>query len=96
MVVGEGSIDLGAETGQLTLVPKPHTASPLSTAATVLVTGPLAAPDVNIDKTSLVISAMSAIAKKVDRVTQSRRAWRWLRGKKAEPTLCEKFLEFGS
>ena len=50
-------------------------------------TGPLAAPDVRIDKTGLVLSAMSAIVDKLDGVTQVRRAWRWLRSEKSEPTI---------
>jgi hypothetical protein len=92
-VVGEGSIDLGAETVQLRLLPRPRQAGPVSTAATVQVTGPLTRPSVEIETGSLVTSSAKALLKNVGGATRLRRASRWLRGKPAEPTLCEKLLE---
>ena len=93
VVVGEGSIDLDAQTLQLRLLPRPRKASSLSTAATVQVTGPLTAPAVRVEKGSLITSSTAALLKNVGEVARLRRAWRWLRGKRAAPTLCEKLLE---
>jgi uncharacterized protein involved in outer membrane biogenesis len=93
VVVGEGSIDLDAQTLQLRLLPRPRKASSLSTAATVQVTGPLTAPAVRVEKGSLITSSTAALLKNVGEVARLRRAWRWLRGKRAAPTLCEELLE---
>jgi hypothetical protein len=93
VIVGEGSIDLGAETVQLRLLPKPHRASLLSTAATVQVTGPLRRPTVSTEKGSLVTSSTAALLKSVSQSTRLRQSWRRLRDRKAEPTLCERLLE---
>ncbi len=82
-----------AETLQLRLLPRPWKASPLSTAATVQATGPLTAPAVKIEKGSLATSSTAALLENVGGTARLRRAWHWLRGKQAEPTLCEKLLE---
>ena len=89
---GEDSIDLGTETVQMRLLPKPHRASLLSTAATVQVTGSLRKPTVKTEKGSLVTSSTAALLKGVGGVTRLRQSWRWLRDRKAKPTLCERLL----
>ncbi len=78
---------------QLRLLPKPHRASLLSTAATVEVTGPLRKPAVSTDKGSLVTSSTAALLKNVTGATRLRQSWRWLRDPKGEPTRCERLLE---
>ncbi len=91
VIAGEGSVDLGTETLDLRLVPKPRHASPLSTAVTVRVEGPLTHPTVKIVKGSLVTSTTKAIVKNIGSVTGARLAWRKL-GRRSEDPLCAKLL----
>jgi uncharacterized protein involved in outer membrane biogenesis len=91
VIVGEGKVDLGAETLDLRLVPTPRRAGPLSTAVTAKVTGPLTHPKVKMEKGTLVTSTTKAIVKNIASVTGMRLAWRKL-GRGAGHPLCAKLL----
>ena len=88
LIAGEGDIDLGRETIDLRLIPKPRRASPISTAATVLIKGPLTNPVVRTQAGSLVTSTTAALVENIGSVTGVRWLSRTLRGKSSEETLC--------
>jgi uncharacterized protein involved in outer membrane biogenesis len=90
--LGEGQIDLGAETIQLRLVPKPRKASLLSTAATVQVAGPLTRPKVKIEKRSLVTSTTKAIFGNVTSAPGVRQVWERLGRSAPVGSPCAKLL----
>ncbi len=76
--VGEGQVDLAAEMIELRLVPKPHKASLLSTAATLRVVGPLTDPEVKVVKRSLVTSATKAIFANLASASGAHQIWQRL------------------
>jgi hypothetical protein len=88
VIVGEGEIDLDAETLDLRLIPSPRGASIFSTAATVQVSGALTDPSVHIEKGSLVTSTTEAIVKRVASVSGVRWLWRKVWGDTSEGSLC--------
>ena len=61
-VLGSGSIDLGTERLDLTLVPKTRSTSPVALRSPFHVTGTLAQPVVGIDKGRLVARGLGALA----------------------------------
>jgi hypothetical protein len=73
--VGEGQIDLGVETIDLRLVPKPRKAGPFSTAATVRVVGPLTGPEIKVNKRSLVTSTTRAVFGNLASASGARLLW---------------------
>jgi hypothetical protein len=90
VVYGKGQVDLGRETVELVLVPRPRRRSPLSTAATVRVKGPLRDPNVQVDKASLVTSTAGAIVGSVATLSGARQVWSYLHG--SEPSPCDRVL----
>ena len=71
---------------------RPRSASPLSTAATVRVTGSLTAPNVRTVASSLATSTTRAIVGSVASVTGARLAWRKLRGGASDQSACAALL----
>jgi uncharacterized protein involved in outer membrane biogenesis len=78
-IVGEGSVDLKAETLDLRFTPRVHEPGLVSIAATVEVSGPIADPGVSPIRQSMVTSALLAVyrnvlrpAKALDRILRRR------------------------
>jgi hypothetical protein len=91
VIVGEGNVDLGAETLDLRLVPTPRRASLLSTAVTTKVEGPLTHPKVTTVKGTFVTNTTKAVVKNIRAATGVPLAWRKLGGNSEHP-LCAKLL----
>jgi uncharacterized protein involved in outer membrane biogenesis len=91
VIVGEGNVDLRAETLDLRLVPTSRHASPFSTAVTAKVEGPLTHPKVTTVKGTLVTNTTKAIVKNIGAATGIPLAWRKLGGNSEHP-LCAKLL----
>jgi uncharacterized protein involved in outer membrane biogenesis len=96
LIAGKGWVDLGDETLDLRLVPTPRRASPLSTAATVRVEGPLTSPAVKIEHTSLATSTTLAIVDNIKSFTGVRKAWGMLRGGASDQSPCAKLVGGGT
>jgi uncharacterized protein involved in outer membrane biogenesis len=92
LILGEGGIDLGAESLDLRLAPEPRKASPLSTAATVRLSGPFTSPEISVEKTSLVTSSTRAVIENLGSATGLRQLWKTLTGDPSDRTLCEELL----
>jgi hypothetical protein len=92
VIVGEGHVDLGAETLDLRLVPTPRHASPFSTAVTVTAKGPMTHPNVDMEKGTIVKSTTKAIAGNIGSLTGIRQVWREL-SQGSEDPLCAKLLD---
>lgn len=80
VVVGEGSANLGKRTFDLRFVPKPRDPSPFSTAATIHLTGPMGAPVVQAEKSSLLFSSTKAVLETLPWLSRTRGSLRRLVG----------------
>jgi len=80
VVIGDGQIDLAAWSFDLRFVPKPRDPSPLSTAATVRLTGSLSNPTVRTEQASLVTSTGKALLETLPWLSRSRHSLRKLVG----------------
>jgi uncharacterized protein involved in outer membrane biogenesis len=78
VVIGDGRVDLADRRFDLRFVPKPRDPSPLSTAATIRLTGPLSAPRVSTEKGSLIVSTTKALLETLPWLSRSRSALRGL------------------
>ena len=61
-IIGSGSVDLGRETLDLTLNPNTKSTSPVALRSPIYVRGSFANPDVQVDKGSVAVRALGAIA----------------------------------
>jgi hypothetical protein len=93
LILGEGSIDLGAESLDLRLSPGPRKASALSTAATARLSGPFASPDISVEETSLFTSSTRAVFKNIGSATGLLQLCRSMRGGASDRALFEELLE---
>jgi AsmA protein len=92
LILGEGSIDLAAESLELRLAPEPRKASALSTAATVRLSGPITSPDISVEKTSLLTSSTRAVFENIGSATGLLHLWRSLRGGPSSRAFCDELL----
>jgi uncharacterized protein involved in outer membrane biogenesis len=93
VVMGEGRIDVGARRLDLRFLPKPRDPSPLSTAATIRLTGPLSAPTVSTEKSSLLVSSTKALLGTVPWLSRSREGLGRLMGAGEHFGRCQEILD---
>ncbi len=77
-IIGQGSVDFGAERIDLRLIPRTHRSGLLSVTPTVRVVGPLWNPAVKTEKMSLATSAARALADSATRLSGAQAAMRTL------------------